>query len=118
MEQLNNNSESAPQTPDSNGWSDFPPFQGDKPAEKSAEQDDASSEAIENAPDYLSDIDPVRRKEIIDTSAEMTRDIPGAIICGGNANRILYEAYTGKTMFGVGKTIPIFMFPMLILKDF
>lgn len=103
MEQLNNNSESAPQTPDSNGWPDFPPFQGDKPAEKSAEQDDASSEAIENAPDYLSDIDPVRRKEIIDTSAEMTRDIPGAIICGGNANRILYEAYTGKTMFGVGK---------------
>lgn len=33
----------------------------------------------------------------------MTRDIPGAVICGGNANRILYEAYTGKAMFGVGK---------------
>ncbi len=46
---------------------------------------------------------PERRREIIDKSAEMTRDIHGAVICGGNANRILYEAYTGKTMFGVGK---------------
>lgn len=77
---------------DQNGWSDFPAFQGNLVGEK-----------IENAPDYLSDIDPDRRKEIVDTSAEMTRDIPGAIVCGGNANRILYEVYTGKTMFGVGK---------------
>ena len=77
----------------------IPPFQGDKPAEKPTEQDGTSSEVIENTPDYLSDIDPVRRKEIIDTSSETTRDMPGAIICGGNANRILYEAYTGKTMF-------------------
>lgn len=57
----------------------------------------------ENNPDYLVEIDSIRRAEIIDTSAEITRKIPGAIICGGNANRILYEAYTGKTMFGVGK---------------
>ena len=76
-----------------------PPFRGDKLNER----DDSMSEKAENAPDYLSDIDPARRKEIISTSAEMTRDIPGAMLYGGNANRILYEAYTGKTMFGVGK---------------
>lgn len=103
MEQLNNNSESPSQAPENNGWSNFPPFQGDKSVENSTEQDEPSSEIIEDAPDYLSDIDSVRRKEIIDTSAEMTRDIPGAMLFGGNANRILYEAYTGKTMFGVGK---------------
>lgn len=72
-------------------------------AEEKTEQDGTFSETIENIPDYLSDIDPVRRKEIVDISAEITRDIPGAVICGGNANRILYEVYTGKTMFGVGK---------------
>ena len=82
-----------------NDWSNFPSFQGNKPNE----QDGSMSETIEEVPDYLSDIDPVRRKEIIDTSAEMTRDIPGAMLFGGNANRILYEVYTNKTMFGVGK---------------
>ena len=97
------NLESSPQTPESKCWSNFPPFQGSQPAEESTEQDMSLSEIVEDAPDYLSDIDPVRRKEIIDTSAEMTRDIPGAMLFGGNANRILYEAYTGKTMFGVGK---------------
>ena len=103
MEQLHNNSENIHESQDNNSWSDFPPFQGEKPMEQQDQQDDNFAEKIENAPDYLTDIDPTRRKEIIDTSAEMTRDIPGAIICGGNANRILYEAYTGKTMFGVGK---------------
>lgn len=103
MEQLNNNSESSPQTPESKGWSNFPPFQGDQPTKESAEQNKPSSEIVEDTPDYLSDIDPVRRKEIIDTSAEMTRDIPGSMLFGGNADRILYEVYTGKTMFGVGK---------------
>ena len=67
------------------------------------ERDDVMSETTEKNPNYLSNIDPVRRKEIIDTSAEMTRVIPGATLFGGNANRILYEVYTGKTMFGVGK---------------
>lgn len=91
-----------------------PPFRGDK----LAEQDDKMSETVEDAPDYLSDIDPVRRKEIIDTSAEMTRDIPGAVICGGNANRILYEAYTGKTMFGVGKNDSDIYVPHTNLEGF
>ena len=92
----------------------IPPFQGNK----SAEQDDLMSETVEDAPDYLSDIDPVRRKEIIDTSAEMTRDIPGAVICGGNANRILYEVYTGKTMFGVGKNDSDIYVPHANLEGF
>lgn len=39
----------------------------------------------------------------MDTSAEMTAEIPSSVICGGNTQRILYEAYTGKKMFGVGK---------------
>ena len=100
MEQLNTQPENAQQPSlEGRGWSNFPPFQGNK----TTEQDSSASETVEDAPDYLSDIDPVRRKEIIDTSAEMTRDIPGAMLFGGNANRILYEAYTGKTMFGVGK---------------
>ena len=102
-EQLKDNSRETAQSSDSDGWSDFPPFQGDKPAKNPAEQDETHSETAKNIPDYLSSIDPIRRKEIIDVSAEMTRDIPGAVICGGNASRILYEAYTGKTMFGVGK---------------
>jgi hypothetical protein len=85
--------------------------------EKPAKQNGSSSETVENAPDYLSDIDPVRRKEIIETSAEMTRDIPGAVICGGNANRILYEIYTGKTMFGVGKNDSDIYVPRAILEE-
>lgn len=87
-------------------------------ARRLAEQDSPLSETVENAPDYLSDIDPARRKEIIDTSAEMTRDIPGAVICGGNANRILYEAYTGKTMFGVGKNDSDIYVPRANLREF
>ena len=75
MELLNNNSESPSQTPENNDWSNFPPFRGDKSVEKSTDQDESSSEIIENAPDYLSDIDPARRKEIIDTSAEMAEKI-------------------------------------------
>ena len=92
MEQLNKNTS---QLPNDNGWSEFPPFQGNM----SAEQNDSTSETVKDTPDYLSDIDPARRREIIDSSAEMTRVIPGAMIFGGNANRILYEVYTGKTMF-------------------
>ncbi len=120
-EQLKNSSEGVSRTSEGDGWRDFPPFQGDKPAEKLAAQDEMSSETVENTPDYLSDIDPVRRKEIIDTSAEMTRDIPGAMLFGGNANRILYEAYTGKTMFGVGKNdadiyVPQTTFNELLIK--
>ena len=60
-------------------------------------------EEMSEMPDYLSDIDDARRREIVDTSAEMTAEIPTSVICGGNAQRILYEAYTGKKMFGVGK---------------
>lgn len=119
---LNNNSESSPQTPESKGWSNFLPYQGNKPAEESAEQGKPSSEIAEDVPAYLSDIDPARRKEIIDTSAEMTRDIPGAMLFGGNANRILYEAYTGKTMFGVGKNdadiyVPQATFDELLIRQ-
>ena len=100
---------------DEDGWATgFPPFAGEKPTEHDA----AYFEAVENAPDYLSDIDPARRKEIVDTSAEMTRDIPGAIICGGNANRVLYEAYTGKTMFGVGKNDSDIYVPRANLEGF
>ena len=90
-----------------NSWSkiaeEAPAFQGDQAPKEPTHLNSADGEAVDNAPDYLTDIDSGRRQEIIDTSAEMTRDLPGAIICGGNANRILYEAYTGKTMFGVGK---------------
>lgn len=101
-ETLNNGEKLVEDIQDSGPWGkkfreSVPPFNGDK------KQSPNSSEMIESAPDYLSDIDPARRKEIIDTSAEMTRDIPGAMLFGGNANRILYEVYTGKTMFGVGK---------------
>ena len=66
----------------------------DKPKDK---------EIIEKMPEYLGDIDDERRTEIIDSSAEMTDKIPDSIIMGGNALRILYEAKTGKKMFGVGK---------------
>lgn len=115
MEQLNTQPENAQQpSPEERGWSNFPPFQGNT----TTEQDSSVSETVEDAPDYLSDIDPVRRKEIIDTSAEMTRDIPGAVICGGNANRILYEAYTGKTMFGVGKNDSDIYVPHANLEGF
>ena len=70
----------------------------------------------------MSDIDLVRREEIIETSAEMTRDIPGAMLFGGNANRVLYEAYTGKTMFGVGKNdadiyVPQATFDQLLIEQ-
>lgn len=117
MEQLNEHKNTS-QLPNDNGWSEFPPFQGNK----SAEQNDSTSEIVKDAPDYLSDIDPARRREIIDSSAEMTRVIPGAMIFGGNANRILYEAYTGKTMFGVGKNdadiyVPQATFDMLLVKQ-
>ena len=114
---MNKSHEDMPQTLD-DGWSDFPPFQGNK----SNEQDSTMSEIVEKTPDYLSVIDLVRRKEIIDTSAEMTRDIPGAMLFGGNANRILYESYTGKTMFGVGKNdadiyVPQATFDELLIKQ-
>ena len=107
---------------DDNGWSNFPPYRGNKPVEKPIREELASLETVENVPNYLSDIDPIRRKEIIDTSAEMTRDIPGAMLFGGNANRILYEAYTGKTMFGVGKNdadiyVPQATFDMLLVNN-
>lgn len=118
MEQLNEHHEDISQLPNNNGWSEFPPFQGNK----SAEQNDSTSETAKDTPDYLSDIDPARRREIIDSSAEMTRVIPGAMIFGGNANRILYEVYTGKTMFGVGKNdadiyVPQATFDMLLVKQ-
>ena len=117
MEQLNEHKNTS-QLPNDNGWSEFSPFQGNK----SAEQNDSTSETVKDTPDYLSDIDPARRREIIDSSAEMTRDIPGAMIFGGNANRILYEAYTGKTMFGVGKNdadiyVPQATFDQLLIEQ-
>ena len=117
MEQLNEYKNTS-QLPNDNGWSEFPPFQGNK----SAEQNNSTSETVKDTPDYLSDIDPARRREIIDSSAEMTRAIPGAMIFGGNANRILYEVYTGKTMFGVGKNdadiyVPQATFDMLLVKQ-
>ena len=117
MEQLNERKNTS-QLPNDNGWSEFPPFQGNK----SAEQNDSTSETVKDTPDYLSNIDPARRREIIDSSAEMTRVIPGAMIFGGNANRILYEAYTGKTMFGVGKNdadiyVPQATFDQLLIEQ-
>ena len=115
MEQLNKNTS---QLPNDHGWSEFPPFQGNM----SAAQHDSTSETVKDTPDYLSDIDPARRREIIDSSAEMTRVIPGAMIFGGNANRILYEVYTGKTMFGVGKNdadiyVPQATFDQLLIEQ-
>lgn len=53
--------------------------------------------------EYLADMNPERRSQVIDVSTEITKDIPDAVIMGGNALRILYEAKTGKTMFGVSK---------------
>lgn len=118
IERINSSPGESTQSTDNNGWSDFPPFQGNKPSEESTGQNEPSSESIEDTPDYLSDIDSARRKEIIETSAEMTRDIPGAVICGGNANRILYEAYTGKTMFGIGKNDSDIYVPHANLEGF
>lgn len=117
MEQLNEYKNTS-QLPNDNGWSEFPPFQGNK----SAEQNDSTSETVKDTPEYLLDIDPARRREIIDSSAEMTRVIPGAMVFGGNANRILYEVYTGKTMFGVGKNdadiyVPQATFDQLLIEQ-
>ena len=53
--------------------------------------------------EYLADMNPERRSQVIDASTEITKDIPDTVIMGGNALRILYEAKTGKTMFGVSK---------------
>jgi len=117
-EVLSNHPEKTTEMLNDKSWSNFPPFQNNKPTKNIAEHNRTSPETVENIPDYLSDIDPVRRKEIIDTSAEMTRDIPGAVICGGNANRILYEAYTGKTMFGVGKNDSDIYVPHANLEKF
>ena len=57
-EQLSDNPGETTQTPKNDGWSNFPPFQGDKPAETPTEQDEISLEAVENAPEDLADIDP------------------------------------------------------------
>jgi len=86
--------------------SDFPPFDKDVAeahvAEAKKTPEERAHEQLAKC-EYLTDMDPERRSQIIDTSAEITKDIPDAVIMGGNALRILYEAKTGKTMFGVSK---------------
>lgn len=52
---------------------------------------------------YLDAMPPEERQAIIDASVEITRTIPDAVIYGGNALRMLYEARTGRPMFGAGK---------------
>ncbi len=82
-----------------------PPFSSNEIDHQDQTKEDMpeSAENLVSTPEYLTEIDDKRRTEIIDTSAEMTAEIPSAVICGGNAQRLLYEAYTGKKMFGVGK---------------
>lgn len=85
---------------------DYPPFDKTateaRVAEAKKTPEEKAHEQLARC-EYLSDMDPERRSQIIDTSAEITKDIPDAVIMGGNALRILYEAKTGKTMFGVSK---------------
>ena len=85
---------------------DYPPFNKAtaeaRVAEAKKTPEERAREQLAKC-EYLTDMDPKRRSQIIDTSAEITKDIPDAVIIGGNALRILYEAKTGKTMFGVSK---------------
>lgn len=54
-------------------------------------------------PKYLEPIDPKTRNEIITACSKATAEIPGCVIVGGAALRLLYEVKTGKPMFGTGK---------------
>jgi hypothetical protein len=52
---------------------------------------------------YLETMPPDEREAIIYTLAEITKTIPNSVVSGGRALRLLFEARTGKPMFGSGK---------------
>jgi len=58
---------------------------------------------IYEKPKYLEPIDTETRNKIVTVSSKVTTEIPGCVIVGGAALRLLYEVKTGNPMFGAGK---------------